>query len=313
MQQVGRLLREHQRGGAGARVRQATNHDVAAPHLPGADRDLPARLPQVELAERPRPIRGALEAARPRQKQGSHLAHVVIEDRLAARVALLLQKLPQPLARQPRIGAQQPVDLLAERVQLRRPQPPPIPGRLSRAQRPPDRVTAVAGAPDDLLDRQPLHKIQAADLRPLLHPDHNLLLARHVTTQRGSRPPRTAPRAPPRGQLSTGVRGSVSNRRRYLTPIATRRSHQRSCKGHPRRRLGSRLRSRSRTRMCCSRRTSRRSGTRRSRIWTSASPRSPRASRSRATRTRRSAATYRPGTSTTSDGRFARDWATTVP
>jgi hypothetical protein len=88
-----------------------------------------------------------------------------------------------------RIRPQQTVDLLAERIQLRRPRPPPIPWRLSRTQRPPDRVTAVTGAPDDLLDRQPLHEIQAADLRPLLHPDHNLLLARTCTTERGSRPP----------------------------------------------------------------------------------------------------------------------------
>src|SRR5437762_1895325 len=50
----------------------------------------------------------------------------------------------------------------------------------------------------------------------MAHIDHDLLLARHATTERGSRPPRTAqPRTAREGQLSTGVRGSVLNRRRY--------------------------------------------------------------------------------------------------
>jgi len=61
VQQVGRLLREDERAGAGARVGQAADHDVAAPRLAGADRDLPARLPEIELTERARPIGGALK------------------------------------------------------------------------------------------------------------------------------------------------------------------------------------------------------------------------------------------------------------
>src|SRR5437899_2152089 len=106
------------------------------------------------------------------------------------------------------------MDLVAERVKLGRPRRPPVPRRPSRAQRAPDRVAAVAGAPHDLLDRQPLHEVQATDLGPLLHPDHTPLLAPNATTKRGSPPTRTAPAAPPGGQLSTGVRGSVLNRRR---------------------------------------------------------------------------------------------------
>src|SRR5262249_54667235 len=178
MQQVGRLLREHERAGAGARVWQTADHNVAAPCLPAADRNLAARLPKVELAERARPIGAALKGARPRQKQRPHLAQVVVEDRLAPGVALLLEQLPHPLTGKPRLRTQQPVHLVAERIELRRPRRTPITRRLNRAQRPSDRVTAVARAPDDLLDRQPLHEIQATDLRPLLHPDHNLLLAR---------------------------------------------------------------------------------------------------------------------------------------
>jgi hypothetical protein len=106
VQQIGRLLREHQRAGTGARVRQTANNDVAAPRLPGTDRNLPRRLPQIELAERARPVRGALERARPRQKQRPHLAQVVIQDRLAPVVTLLLEQLAHPLARQPRIRTQ---------------------------------------------------------------------------------------------------------------------------------------------------------------------------------------------------------------
>src|SRR5438105_1041709 len=57
----------------------------------------------------------------------------------------------------------------------------------------------MADAPDDLLDRQPPHEIQAADLRALLHPEHNLLLASITTVERGSRPPPEDAKAPPGG------------------------------------------------------------------------------------------------------------------
>src|SRR6266536_2853735 len=224
VEQVGRLLREHQRAGAGTRERETTDDDVAAPRLAAPNRDLAARLPNVELAERAWTIRRALERARPRQKQRPHLAQVIVEDRLGADVALLLEQLAHPLARQPRIQTQQPLHLVAKRVELRRARRAPILGRRARAQRTPDRVTTVAGAPDDLLDRQPLHEIQAADLRPLLHPDHNLPLARNRSTERGSRPTRTAPPAPSAGQLSTGHRGSVLNRRRYSRARRAQRS-----------------------------------------------------------------------------------------
>ena len=55
-QQIGRLLREDQRPSANTRIGQAANHDIAASRLAGADRDLLAWLPRVELAERARPI-----------------------------------------------------------------------------------------------------------------------------------------------------------------------------------------------------------------------------------------------------------------
>src|SRR5262249_45240729 len=185
---------------------------------PAADRNLAARLPKVELAERARPIGAALKGARPRQKQRPHLAQVVVEDRLATGVALLLEQLPHPLTGKPRLRTQQPVHLVAERIELRRPRRTPITRRLNRAQRPSDRVTAVARAPDDLLDRQPLHEIQATDLRPLLHPDHNLLLARTTILSEALDHPGRHHRRRQGGQLSTGLRGSVFNRRRYARP-----------------------------------------------------------------------------------------------
>src|SRR5262249_24072191 len=154
--------------------------------------------------------------ARPRQKQCPHLAQIIVQDRLAARAALLLKQLAQPLARQPRLGAQQPMNLIAKRIELRRPQRAPIPRRLRRAQRAPERVTAVTGAANDLLDRQPLHENASGGSPPTAPPrpqppPHSMSndRARLTTT-----PDDAA--APPRGQLSTGVSRSVLNRRRQL-------------------------------------------------------------------------------------------------
>src|SRR5262249_39564356 len=115
----------------------------------------------------------------------------------------LLEQLPNPLTGKPRLRTQQPVHLVAERIELRRPRRTPITRRLNRAQRPSDRVTAVARAPDDLLDRQPLHEIQATDLRPLLHPPPRSTHNR----DRGSRPPRTPPQAPPGGSAFNRPKG----------------------------------------------------------------------------------------------------------
>jgi len=76
-------------------------------------------LPQIPLADLPGAIDGALEGALG-QKQRSHLAHVVIDDRLAALKAQGLDQLADPHPRKLRIAAQKLVDLLLERVELRR-------------------------------------------------------------------------------------------------------------------------------------------------------------------------------------------------
>jgi hypothetical protein len=92
---VGPLLREHQRPGEGARVGQLGGDDIAAPRLAVPDRDLPPRLAEVELAQLARAIARALVGAR-KQEAGAQLAQEVVEDRLAAVVAELLDLLADP-------------------------------------------------------------------------------------------------------------------------------------------------------------------------------------------------------------------------
>ena len=122
-QQIRRLLGEDQRAGAGARVAQARDHDPALAGLAVPDRDLAARLPEIELADLARPIDRALKRPRRRREQRPHLAQVVIDDRLAAIEAQRRDQLPDPLTRQRRIAVEQPMDLVLERIELRRPPP----------------------------------------------------------------------------------------------------------------------------------------------------------------------------------------------
>jgi hypothetical protein len=171
-----------------------------------ADRDLVARLEEVELQQLAGPIDRPLIGA-PGQVARAELAQVVVEDRLRALVAELLDQLPDPLARQARIAAQQAIDLVAEGIELRGPSRPAIAGRLLRTKRAPDRLPITARAALDLLDREPLDEMHAADLRPLLHTNQLLLLASACRTEPGSEPHRTTP--PERRQG-----GSVFNRRR---------------------------------------------------------------------------------------------------
>ena len=175
-QQVRGRLGEHQGAGAGARVAQAGDNDPAAAFLAMADRDRPARLPEVELADLARAVGGALEGPGGR-KQRAHLAQVVIEDRPPALIAGLLDQLAHAGAGHLRLGRQQPVDLLLVGVQLGGHRLALIARRLLGAQGLSDRHPAEADAPVDLLDRQALDGVHTADLGPLLHLDHDPLLA----------------------------------------------------------------------------------------------------------------------------------------
>ena len=74
-----------------------TRRRPSPPRLAVPDRDLGLRLPQIELADLARPIDRALKRPRRRRKQRPHLAQVVIEDRLAARIAQRRDQLTDPL------------------------------------------------------------------------------------------------------------------------------------------------------------------------------------------------------------------------
>jgi hypothetical protein len=76
-----------------------------------ADRDLGLGLPEVELAELAGPVDGALVGA-PGGQQRPQLAQVLVEDRLAARVAELGDQLADAGVGDPGLGAQQALDLL---------------------------------------------------------------------------------------------------------------------------------------------------------------------------------------------------------
>jgi hypothetical protein len=113
------LLREDERAGEGARVGQAAGDDVAAPGLAIADRDLRARLAEVELRELAGAVARALEAAWRRQEARPQLAQQLVEDRLPAVVAELLELLADAHARQCRLVVEQFLDRLEERIELR--------------------------------------------------------------------------------------------------------------------------------------------------------------------------------------------------
>jgi hypothetical protein len=84
-----------------------------------ADRDLRARLAEVELGQLAGAVAGALEAARRRQKARPQLAQQVVEDRLAAVVAELFELLADAHPRQRRLVREQLLDRLNEPIELR--------------------------------------------------------------------------------------------------------------------------------------------------------------------------------------------------
>src|SRR5437588_13017916 len=70
--------------------------------LPVADRDRLTRLPQVALHQLARPVHRTLKPPAD-QKPRPHRPHVLVEDRLPARIADLHGHLPQPPRRHPRL------------------------------------------------------------------------------------------------------------------------------------------------------------------------------------------------------------------
>jgi hypothetical protein len=172
---VRELLREHQRTGEGARVGQLAGHDVAATGLAVADRDLAARLAEVELRQLAGAVAGALKAARRRQKAGPQLAQEVVEDPLATAVAQRLELLTDTHARERGLIVKQLLDRRQKRMELRAPlRPRAVARRLRRGERLSDRVAVNADAAVDLALREPLNMLHPPDLRPLLHAKQRL-------------------------------------------------------------------------------------------------------------------------------------------
>ena len=147
------------------------HHDEAGARLPPTDRDLARGLPEVELDQLAGPVAGALVGARLDEVR-TDLAQVVVEDRLRTLIAEPLEDLQDPLARDPGIVAEQPIDLRAERIELRGARRALVARRPRAAQRTAHRVAVVAGAPRDLADREPLDLPHAPDLRPPQHVQH---------------------------------------------------------------------------------------------------------------------------------------------
>src|SRR4051812_43567934 len=172
-----------------------------------ADRNQRPGLPQITLNQLAGPVDGALKGP-PDHKPRANLAHVVVEDRLATVIAQLGGHLAQPQRLDARIGPQLPADPLPIRIELRHRRRPRIPRRRLGRQRPPDRLAVQPRPLADLTDRQPLDPAHAPDLRPLLHADHTLLLAR---SSRSSESP------DPAGRTDPAPGGPLLDRRRWTT------------------------------------------------------------------------------------------------
>ena len=213
-QQVRRLFGEDQRAGTGAGVAQARDDDSRPPGLTMPDRDLSLGLPEIELADLARAIDRPLKRPRRRREQRPHLTQIIIDDRLATLEPSWAISSRTRCPWSPRILAQQPVDLVLERIELRPRRRPRIARRAVTPEGVADRFPVQAGASMDLPDRQAAHEMQPPHLRPLLHSDH-------------LRPPELALRKRPRlrgppddqaVQFSTSAGG----------PVFTRASQRRS-------------------------------------------------------------------------------------
>jgi glyoxylase-like metal-dependent hydrolase (beta-lactamase superfamily II) len=115
---VRRLLGEDQRAHQHPRPAHLTGHHPATPHLAMTDRDQLARLPQIALRQLARTVERALERPLDHEPRPD-LAHVVVEDRLAALIAQVGRHLAQPQRRNRRVGAQLFADPVLEQIELR--------------------------------------------------------------------------------------------------------------------------------------------------------------------------------------------------
>jgi hypothetical protein len=178
-----------------------------------ADRNRPGDLPEIPLADLPWPIDGALMRARPRE-QWTHLTQIIIDDRLATIEPERLDQLTDSHPGQLRVPPQQIVDLLLERVELRRTLNNAKRRRAIRTQRSPDRIARQPGATHQLLDRHTTNEMLPTQLGPTLHVQHDPSpgLDNNDRARLHATPDTSA--TIPKGQISTGEEGSVSHRHR---------------------------------------------------------------------------------------------------
>src|SRR6266568_7843551 len=132
-----------------------------------------SRLPEIALRELPRHIHRAL--VRPRWiEQRAHLAHVLLEDGLATLVPERLQDLAQTHHGKTWVVLELTVDLIRERIELRRSPRPRVLRRVSALDRAADGLALDAEASRELADRDLVDEVQPPDLCPLLHVQHTL-------------------------------------------------------------------------------------------------------------------------------------------
>ncbi len=209
------LLAENQRTRTDTGIPQTSHDDPRPAGLAMTDGNMLRGLPEIPLADLPRPINRALMRARPRE-QWAHLTQIIIDDRLATIEPERLDQLTDPHPRQLRVPAQQIVNLLLERVELRRTLNNAKRRRAIRTQRSPDRVARQPGATHQLLDRHPTNEMLPTQLGPTLHVQHDPSpgLDNNDRTRLHATPDASA--TAQQGQFSTGEEGSVSHRHRQL-------------------------------------------------------------------------------------------------
>ena len=116
-QQVGSGLAEHQRATADPGIAEHTGEHVATAQVSEAHGDPDGGLPQIPLDDPSRQVGGALVGPGPAE-QRPDLHEVLVQDRLAAPVALLDQDLEDAFAGDLRILVEQTQDLALEWVEL---------------------------------------------------------------------------------------------------------------------------------------------------------------------------------------------------
>src|SRR6202041_1278899 len=206
------FLGEDQRASASTGIAETAHDDPRPAGLTVTDWHRPRGLPQIPLADLPRPIDGPLVRAGA-LKQRAHLPQIVINDRLAAIEPERLDQFPNPDTGQRWLAAQQLPGLFPERVGRRPPLRTTKPRRRLRSQRRADRVARQTRAAHQLLDRDPANEVLPAQLGPLLHVQHAPSPGLDNTIEPGSPTPRTPPPPPEgvksqpakRGQSPTGA------------------------------------------------------------------------------------------------------------